>query len=112
MTGTIIEWAPIKLAAGRTEADLIAASDAFQRDFLSHQPGFVRRELVRRGEGEYVDIVHWRSLDDAKAIMAKVETSPACRAFFSVMDMDDADAAGCIDHFTSIAVYGQASAVP
>lgn len=104
MNGTIVEWAPIKLAPGRTEADLMAASDAFQRDFLSRQPGFVRRELVRKGEGEYVDIVHWRSIEDARALMEKVEGSPACQAFFSVMQMDEGET-GCVDHFASVAVY-------
>lgn len=104
MSETIIEWAPIRLAAGRTEADLLAASHAFQRDFLARQPGFLRRELVRKAEGEYVDLVHWRSEADARAILDRLE-SPACQAFFSVMQMSEAEAASCVDHFVSLAVY-------
>lgn len=101
----IIEWAPIKLAAGRSEQELLAASDAFQRDFLSAQPGFLRRELVRKSARDYVDIVHWRSEADAKAIMDKVQGSPACATYFSVMDMGDAELSSGVDHFTSLAVY-------
>lgn len=101
----IIEWAPIKLAAGKTEKDLLAASETFQRDFLSAQPGFLRRELVRKSARDYVDIVHWRSEADAKAIMDKVQGSPACATYFSVMDMGDGDMTGGVDHFTSLAVY-------
>lgn len=101
----IIEWAPIKLAAGRSEQELLAASDAFQRDFLSAQPGFLRRELVRKSARDYVDIVHWRSEADAKAIMDKVQGSPACATYFSVMDMGDAELTSGVDHFTSLAVY-------
>jgi hypothetical protein len=101
----IIEWAPIKLAAGKTEKELLGASATFQRDFLSAQPGFLRRELVRKSERDYVDIVHWRSAADAQAIMDKVQSSEACAAYFSVMEMGDGDGTSGIDHFTSMAVY-------
>lgn len=100
---TIVEWAPIKLADGKTEQDLLAASDAFQREFLADQDGFLRRELIRKSDREYVDIVHWRSEADVKAIMAKVENSPACAAYFSVMDMSEG--ASSVDHYASLAVY-------
>jgi hypothetical protein len=59
---------------------------------------------VRRAEREYVDIVHWRSAADAQAIMSRLD-SPACQAFFAVMDMSGPDAAACVDHFSSLAVY-------
>ena len=104
MSDTIVEWAPIRLAAGRTEADLLAASRTFQTDFLARQPGFLRRELVRKAEGEYVDIVHWRSEADARAILGRLD-APACQAFFSVMQMSEAEGAACVDHFVSLAVY-------
>ena len=99
----IVEWAPIKLAKGMTEQELLNASATFQRDFLADQPGFVSRELIRKGDGEYVDIIHWRSEADVKAIMAKVEGSQACAAYFSVMDMSEGS--GSVDLYTSLAVY-------
>jgi hypothetical protein len=102
---TIVEWAPIKLAAGKTEADLVAASNAFQTDFLAAQPGFLRRELVRKSDQDFVDIVHWRSAADAQAIMDKIAGSPACAAYFAVMQMPEGDAATGVDHLVSLAVY-------
>ena len=102
---TIIEWAPIRLAEGKTEQDLLAASKAFQQDFLASQPGFVRRELVHKDGRDYVDIVHWRSEADAKAIMDKMESSAACAVYFSVMDMGGGDPNGGGAHFASLAVY-------
>lgn len=102
---TIVELATIQLAPGKTEADLIAASNVFQRDFLAAQPGFLRRELVRKSDREYADIVHWRSQSDAQAVMDKVAQSPACAAYFSVMHMPEADASGGVELFTSLAVY-------
>lgn len=101
----IIEWAPIRLAAGKTEKDLLAASETFQKDFLSTQPGFIKRELARKSEQDFVDIVYWRSAADAKAIMDKVQNSQACATYFSVMEMGDADLVTGVDHFTSLAVY-------
>ena len=107
MTKTITVLAPIKLAAGKTEADLLAASDRFQKEFADAQPGLIRRELVRTGDGAYLDIVQFRSVEDAKAIIEKERESVACHAFFSVMDLDAADAAGSIDFYPSLATYSR-----
>jgi hypothetical protein len=99
--------APIKLAAGKTEADLLAASDRFQKEFADALPGLIRRELVCTGDGEYLDIVQFRSVEDAKAIIEKEKESAACHAFFSVMDTDATDAAGSVDFYPSLATYSR-----
>ena len=79
--------APIKLAANRSEADLLAASQVFQDDFVAAEPGVLRRELVRTGEATYIDIVQFRSKADMEDVMEKEKASPVCHAFFAVMDM-------------------------
>jgi len=107
MTKTVTVLAPIKLAAGKTEADLLAASDRFQQEFAGAQPGLIRRELVRTGDGEYLDIVQFRSVEDAKAIIEKEGESAACHAFFSVMQIDEADAGGGVDFYPSLATYSR-----
>jgi len=91
MTNLVTVIAPIKLAKGKSEADLLAASDRFQTEFASKQPGILRRELVRTGEGEYIDIVQFRSAEDAQDVMKKEQESTACHEFFGVMDMEDMD---------------------
>ena len=48
--------------------------------------GYRKRELIREGDGEYVDIVWWSSMEDAKAAMKHVAGSPACNAYFAAMD--------------------------
>lgn len=83
--------APIKLAAGKTEADLLAASKIFQDEFVAHQSGVLRRELVRKPDGTYLDIVQFRSHDDYLDVVKKEMESPACAAFFAVMDLSDFD---------------------
>jgi len=57
MTKAVTVLAPIKLAAGKTEADLLMASATFEKEFVSKQTGVVRRELVRKSDNEYIDIV-------------------------------------------------------
>ena len=104
MTNAITVLASIKLAAGKTEADLWAASDIFEKEFVSKEAGVVRRELVRKGGNEYLDIVQFRSKEDMEAVMEKEKTNPACNAFLAVMDLknlDDSQVVVC----PSIATY-------
>jgi hypothetical protein len=105
MPNPTIEMATIRLRADRTEADLIVASDAFHRDFLNAQPGFLRRELLRGADGAYLDLAHWRSVDDANAMMEKAADSPACDAYFAVMEIDAADRAAGVSLYTQLAAF-------
>ncbi len=85
-------FAPIRLAQGKTEADLLAASAVFQREFVDLEPGVLRRELVRKPDGSYLDIVQFRSAQDYEEVTRKEMQSPVCAAFFAVMDMSTAEA--------------------
>ncbi len=105
MATLITVLAPIKLAAGKTEADLLAASDRFQQEFANAQPGLIRRELVRKSDGEYLDIVQFRSLEDARATIEKEKASAACHAFLAVMEMEATDESHGIDFYHSLATY-------
>ena len=87
--GAVVEWAPFRLAAGASEAALLEASDAIQRDFLRHRPGFLRRELLRGTDGQWADLLHWADDDAASAAMGAAATSEACLAYFRLMDPGD-----------------------
>ena len=91
MSNRVTVLAPIKLAPGKTEEDLLKASRKFQEEFVNTEPGIIRRELVRKAEGEYMDIVQFRSEEDAQDVIKKEMESPVCRDFFSVMDMSAED---------------------
>ncbi|AZO27681.1 MULTISPECIES: antibiotic biosynthesis monooxygenase [Mesorhizobium] len=106
MTAITVEMAKINLAVGKSEAELVAASERFQREFLGRQPGFLRRELLRLYEGNYLDLVHWRSAADARAVMEHAMESPQCQAYFAVMAMDADKPDEGVAHYTSLAVYG------
>jgi hypothetical protein len=104
MSTPVTVLAPIKLGAGKTEDDLLKASHLFEKDFASAQPGILRRELVKKGEGEYIDIVQFRSSQDMEDVIAKEKESEACHAFFAVMDMEEADDSQ-IQVYQSLATY-------
>ncbi len=101
----IVELASIRLAEGKTEADLIAASTRFQSAFLERQPGFLRRELMKKADGTYVDVIHWRSKAEADAVMDVAQNAPAAHDYFSVMDFNPENLTEGVEHWRSLAVY-------
>ncbi len=104
MTQPITVLATSKLAPGVTEADFIAASDQFQRDFVDHQPGVLRRDLLRKDRGLYVEVIHFRGAEDLEDVQEKEKTSAACHAYLSTLVMDGSDGTG-LETFTSLATY-------
>lgn len=103
----VIEWAPFRTRDGVSEAQLLEAADALQREFLVAQRGFVRRELLRASDGSWVDLVYWTDADAAHAIMDAIATSAACQRYFALMQgADTADPAAGVSHFTVVKPYG------
>lgn len=47
----VVELASFRVAPGVTETDVLNASDVIQHEFLRLQPGFLRRDLLRAGDG-------------------------------------------------------------
>ena len=105
MTHHIIELAQIKLADGKTEQDLALSSTIFQRDFLDGQDGFLSRDLVRRPDGTYLDIIHWETREKADAVFANAQTSQAAGQYFSVMAFDAQAADSGVEHCALVAAF-------
>jgi len=102
----VVEWAPFRLAPGTDETALLEASEALQRDFLRHQPGFVRRELLRDADGQWVDLVVWKDHPSAMAAMSAAGSSAACHAYFHLMEGgDNMDAGTGVLHLHRVRVY-------
>ena len=102
----VVEWAPFRLKPGITDAELLAASEALQRDFLSRQDGFVGRELLRGANGQWADLVYWRDDESAHAIMQAVADSPACMAYFHLMEgANAADPGAGVLHLHRVRAY-------
>jgi hypothetical protein len=104
-TTTMTVLVPVTLAENKTEEELLLASHRFHEEFGKHQPGLLRRELVRVEGLQYIDIVQFRSMADAEDIMAKEQESPACQAFFSLLDANAAKDFTMPPFYQSLATY-------
>lgn len=102
----VIEWAPFTLAEGADEQTVLAASEALQRNFLDHQPGFLSRELLRLDDRRWVDLVHWTSREAADAAMTAAASSTACKTYFGCMVLNEHDPAGVVTILERVRTYG------
>ncbi len=81
--------APGRLKEGVTEAEMLAASERFQEEFVVHHPGVLRRMLVADGSGGYADIVLFANEQAIAEVMEAEQSSEVCHAFMALWD--DAD---------------------
>src|SRR5688572_23916874 len=84
-----IQLAPIQLKEGVSETQLLALSEAFQKDFVSKQQGILRRILVKAKHGGYADLVFFESKEDADRVATAEATSEHCLAFFDLLNPPD-----------------------
>lgn len=106
MTDPIVEFAKIQLAPGCTEADLLAASETFQTDFLNGQEGFLRRDMVRKADGIYLDVILWQSRAHADAAFERAQNSDAAGNYFQQMQFDPEDTDAKPEYFPLVASSG------
>jgi hypothetical protein len=108
METVTIEWAPFKLADAVDESRLLRAADAIQADFLAKQPGFIRRELLRGQDGQWVDLIYWESEEAAARAMQHVESSAVCLEYFQLMvgANGGAEPGEGLLHFRRVKTYG------
>lgn len=102
MSKPVTILAPIKLAPGVTEADLLAASKAFQDEFVSTEPSIIRRELIKKSDSDYMDIVQFSDEKSVYEIMEKEQSHPACQAFFALMSFTEEELANPMPIYQSL----------
>ncbi|SHG23533.1 hypothetical protein [Flagellimonas flava] len=85
----VMEWAPFTIKEDVSETELLEVSKALQTDFLQNLKGFVRRELLIEADRKYIDVVYWKNMDAARRAMDEAKKSPACFAYFSLMEEAD-----------------------
>lgn len=74
------------LEAGVTEAELVAASDRFQSEFVVEHPGVLRRLLVAELDGGYADIVLFADEQAIDEVMEAEQDSAVCHDFMALWD--------------------------
>ena len=85
-SNVVVEWAPYKKLSNITDYQLVHAADNVNTEFLAKQKGFIKRELVKKSETDYADIIHWESKADAENAGSKVESCSVCLEYFKLMD--------------------------
>ena len=83
--GLTVELVTFKLNEGADEAAFLQAADAVMAD-IRQLPGYMRRELLKGDDGQWIDVVHWRSRADALAAAELFNTLPSAQAFGSFLD--------------------------
>lgn len=82
----VVELAQFKAKQGVSDDEVLAASQEAHDGFLAEQKGYVNRELLKSDEGEWVDIVHWETMEDAQAAMQNFTGNPSTKKFVEVID--------------------------
>jgi hypothetical protein len=81
---TTVELTRFKVAPDKTEA-LLAARPAMLADFRADREGFLGARLVALPDGEWLDVVEWRSAQDFAASRAKGANLPGIAVFFAAI---------------------------
>lgn len=82
---TTIELTRFRVAQDKT-GQLLATRPGMIADFRADRTGFLAARLVRLPDGEWLDIVEWRSPEDFAASRAKGANLPGIKAFFESID--------------------------
>jgi len=77
-----------RLREGVSEEQLIAASDAFEEQFVHGQPGVLRRDIVRYDDGRYADIVLFRDAGAVQEVLAAEGNCAACDELMRLFDRE------------------------
>lgn len=84
---TVAEIVIFKPYAGVESRELLEKARNID-DALRAMPGFVGREILQTDDGKWIDLVRWRSLQEAREAAEKVMTIPECLAFFDLIDKE------------------------
>lgn len=107
MQSRVVEMAPFRLADGVTVEQVAEASRRLEEEFLAGLPGYLGRCLLRGGQDEWMDLVFWRTPEDAARAMEAAASSAACAAYFACMAGVDHDAADSgVTLYRQVASYG------
>ncbi len=86
--GKVLELVVFELRADTSREQLLGTVDAVSA-WIAEQPGFVSRTLVEDHEGgRWIDVVWWRSMEEARAAAERAMSSESCAPMFGLIDMN------------------------
>lgn len=87
-TQPVLELVLFAVKAGTTSEEVLATSERVTA-WVSGQEGFISRELLRSAEGDqWIDLVRWRTLDDARTAAKLAPQAAECQPMFSLIDLE------------------------
>lgn len=88
----VLELVQFKLKADVSDADFLTAAAETQTGFLAQNEGFIRREIWKNADNQWIDMIYWTSLEAAHASMQQFITHPATQPFMTAIDPDSTTA--------------------
>jgi hypothetical protein len=86
--GKVLELVVFNLQPGASREDFLGTVDAVS-SWIAEQPGFVSRSLVEDLDGgRWIDVVWWRSMQEAHAAAQRAMSSQSCAPMFGLIDME------------------------
>ncbi|MTI86934.1 MAG: hypothetical protein FH748_03080 [Balneolaceae bacterium] len=82
-----IELVLFKALADNTEEEVRSSLESLN-PILSSYKGFVSRKIALSDSGQWMDLVHWESLEDAKHASDDIMKKEEALKAFSVIDQD------------------------
>ncbi len=82
----IVEIAQFKLASGVTDEEFIKEAEMVQKNFLEKQNGYIDRELLKDKDGQWIDILHWNSMEEAQRAAEVMMKEPTTQGFMQKID--------------------------
>ena len=82
---SILEIVHFRVRPDVDDSAVLAASAETQA-WLARMPGYRTREVSKNEEGQWVDIVHWRSLPEAQAAAHEIMQQPCAANFMQMLD--------------------------
>jgi hypothetical protein len=80
-----VEVVVFSVKNGVSDATVLESAEGML-DTMKKWDGFISRELIKVGEGKWIDVVHWTDLESAEAAQHKAMESNSCLLFFSLLE--------------------------
>jgi hypothetical protein len=99
----VLELVVFKLKSGVSREQLLRTVDAVS-EWASQQPGFISRELCyAKAEDKWIDVVWWKTLQDAEVAAEAAMSSESCAPMFALIDMDQMQLLHGVPEVTAVA---------
>ncbi|MEM8863091.1 MAG: hypothetical protein AAGD96_32675, partial [Chloroflexota bacterium] len=80
MSNQVLEVVVFKLAEGVSDEAFLQAAQGIEA-WLETKPGFISRRLSNDGQGSWLDLVEWKSMEEAQTAAADIMAAPVGQAF-------------------------------